>query len=352
MFGGGRQYPELERDLRINASQFGTFKTYDLSRELDAARKAGMSLDEFQTFAKSRIDVYNGFQKTEYNTLVARSRTAKQWERFKEEKLMYPNIEWLETGSANPRAEHLAFVGLILPQDDPFWTRNQPGNEYNCKCDWRTTDAPAAAGTPPDDISPARGLEGNPAETRELVTRRHPYFARNANAPAWVSDKALLRLPDEVAFTERTTPTGRKYKEHLLVDKAQEAANNRMFAELLLENGYKDVKLLPQINFNERVLRTRYFGAEYAKTHYAKNPDAFVDGVFIEFKTTNIKQITANIGQAAKQAERVVFIKITEPIQEHYLVNKINKQWKMDDRQNINKIIVFSNGQLQTFTRK
>ena len=121
VFGGGRQYPELEQLLRINAGRFGTYKTYDLCRQLDAARQSGMSLDEFQKFAKTRIGAYNGYQRTEYNTLVARSRTAKQWERFKDEKSLYPNIEWLQTASPNPRPEHLAFVGLILPQDDPFW---------------------------------------------------------------------------------------------------------------------------------------------------------------------------------------------------------------------------------------
>jgi hypothetical protein len=50
----------------------------------------------------------------------------------------------------------------------------------------------------------------------------------------------MLRLPDEAVFVERTTPGGKKYYEHKLVDRVGEAAGNREIAALLLENGYKD----------------------------------------------------------------------------------------------------------------
>jgi hypothetical protein len=350
VFGAGRKYPELEHKLRINAGRFGTYKTYDLCRKLDAARQGGMAKDEFKKFAKARIGAYNAYQRTEYNTLIARSRTAKQWQRFGEEKFLYPNIEWLKTASASPRPEHLAFVGLILPQDDPFWQRNQPGNEYNCKCDWRTTDKPASGETP-KDIPPAKGLDGNPADTGELVTAQHPYFARNNRAPAWVDDKALLQLPIDVAFVKKTSPTGKTYREHLLVDKANEAAGNREIAALLLDNGYKNVRLLPQIGFQEKVQRERYFGANYAKNHYAKNPDAVIDGTIVEFKSSRKTSLSKNIGKAAKQSD-VVIIKTTEQISETYIQNVIDRQWGMESRKNLTKIIIINDGKLYEFTRK
>ena len=350
VFGAGRQYPDLERELRLNAGKFGTYKTYDLCRELERAREAGLSLEEFKDFATGGIGLYNGYQRTEYNTLVSRSRTAKQWERFQDEKLHYPNIEWLRTASANPRAEHLAYIGLILPMDDPFWTNNQPGNLYNCKCDWRSTDK-AATKRPDTHYEPAAGLEGNPAETNELVTERHPYFKRNGKAPRWVDDKAKLQCPDEVCFVEKTTPSGNKYLEHLLVSKAQEATDNRMFAALLVENGHKDVKLLPKIKDTERSLRERYFGKDYAAKHLTTSPDAWADGALFEFKKSNIKQFTKRVGIAAGQSN-IAFIRVTEPISDKVLKFKINKQWDMSDRKNLEKIIVYSNGELKTFTRK
>ncbi|MDR1023596.1 MAG: hypothetical protein LBL94_10060 [Prevotellaceae bacterium] len=348
VFGAGRQHPELAEKLRINAGRFGTYKTYDLCRRLEAARNSGISKEDFVKLAKAGISVYNGHQQTEYNTLVARSRTAKQWERFKDEKFLYPNIEWLPSVSANPRPEHVEFAGLILPQDDPFWQRNQPGNEYNCKCDWRTTDKPASTGDLPKEIPPARGLEGNPAETGKLVTGQHPYFARNPKAPGWVEDKAILQLPDEVAFVQRTTETGKKYREHRLVDRAGEAVGNREIAELLLENGYKDVRLLPIINFNEKRLRARYYGEKFLSD--SKCPDSAIGSVMVEFKESKRKNISHNIGQAALKST-VAVIKTKSNVSEDEVKNIVSKQWNIENRKHLTEIIIINEGKVLVFKR-
>ncbi len=36
--------------------------------------------------------------------------------------------------SSDPRPQHLAWDGLILPRDDPFWQTNYPPNGFGCKC--------------------------------------------------------------------------------------------------------------------------------------------------------------------------------------------------------------------------
>jgi hypothetical protein len=340
---------ELADNLRINAATFGTFKTYDLCRELDAARQSGMALEDFNKFAKARISVYNGFQKTEYNTLISRCRTAKQFGKFQKDADLYPNLEWLATRSATPRLEHEKYAGLILPIDDPFWNSNQPGNEYNCKCDWRQTNKPSTA-KPEKIMPPAKGLEGNPAKTSELVTERHPYFTRNADAPAWVSDKAILQLPDEVAFVQKTTENGQMYLEHRLVGKTHEAKDNRMFAALLLENGYTNVKLLPQIEKGEKILRERYFGIEYARTHLTSNPDAMINNDIVEFKFSNNANLSINIGKAAKKSS-IAVVKLKTQVSDIHIDDVVKRQWKMNNRKNLNKIIIINDGKLRTFER-
>ena len=349
MFGNGRKYQELERELRINAGRFGTFKTFDLCQQLDKARQAGLSLEEFKEFATGHIGVFNGFQRTEYNTLVARSRTAKQWERFQEEKYLYPNIEWLRTASAIPRPEHLAYIGLILPQDDPFWTNNQPGNEWNCKCDWRTTDKAATNRPKEDEIYQASpGLEGNPAQSGELITEKHPYFKRNRNAPGWVEDKAILQLPDDVAFVEKITANGNKYLEHLLVGRELEAANNRAITQLLADNGYKDIRLLPIIRETEQGLRARYYGENFlSKT---KCPDASINGIMVEYKQTNRANLSLSIGKAAKKSS-IAVIRTTEYISDVHISDVVARQWSIDNRKSLTEIIVINNRQIKSFKR-
>lgn len=338
-FGSGRDYPQLERNLRLNASRFGTYKAYDLSRKLD-----GLSEEE----ARKVLKFYNGTQKTEYNTLVSRARSAKQFERFKEEADLYPNLEWLLTRSATPRETHLAFVGIILPITDPFWRENQPGNEYGCKCDWRTTDKPGTA-APSVYVPPAQGLEGNPTETGELVTRQHPYFDRNPQAPGWLDRKAVLQAPEEVSFISRATEHG-SYLEHLLVEGTYEAAGNRAIAELLLSKGYKDIKLMPQIYVTEKRLRERYFGKTYASKHPSKNPDFKVGSSLMESKGTNRRNLSQQILKASKQADSVI-IRLNEPMNEATVKQFIKGQWLLLDRSDMQEIIIYMNGNITVFKR-
>jgi len=140
----------------------------------DVEKEKGNKKD-FINKAKLASARFNQYQKTEYNTFVARCRTAKQWDTFLQEKHLFPNLTWIRSRSANPRELHLGYVGIILPQNHPFWQTNQPGNLWNCKCDWKTTDAQTTA--KPDKITPpAKGLDGNPYDTGKLITENHPYF--------------------------------------------------------------------------------------------------------------------------------------------------------------------------------
>ncbi len=170
-------YSELVTRFKYNAIQLAAAKSYKVTSEL-ADAKALLQGKQFEDEAKRIIQKYNRYQAAEYNTLTARCRTAKQWDQFKAEEQLYQNIEWLRTRSANPREQHLRYVGIILPRNHPFWLSNQPGNLYGCKCDWKTTDAPVT-GEPEAIIPPSKGLEGNPANTGVLVTNKHTYFRIN-----------------------------------------------------------------------------------------------------------------------------------------------------------------------------
>ncbi|MBQ0111690.1 MAG: hypothetical protein KBT03_01030 [Bacteroidales bacterium] len=61
-------------------------------------------------------------------------------------------------------------------KDDPFWTANQPGSLWNCKCDWQETDEPVTDGNPSNKRIVNQGLEGNPAITGEIFTDNASYI--------------------------------------------------------------------------------------------------------------------------------------------------------------------------------
>lgn len=159
--------------------------------------------------AKAVLNTFNRYQAAEYNTATARARTAKQWTDFNADPVaneLYPNLRWIRTRSANPRELHLRFAGLVLPKNDPFWLQNQPGNLWNCKCDWEETDDPTNTNDlTPDELDEyrsdgggihANGLDGNPAETGEVFSDQCTYFKQaGKNVPTLIirTERELFR---------------------------------------------------------------------------------------------------------------------------------------------------------------
>lgn len=45
-----------------------------------------------------------------------------------------PYLLYVRSASAEPRVQHLAWAGIILPADDPWWVTHFPPNGWHCKC--------------------------------------------------------------------------------------------------------------------------------------------------------------------------------------------------------------------------
>lgn len=69
-----------------------------------------------------------------YDTNLATAYAEGQWERIQRNKQVFPFLEYVKSAAENPRLEHLAYAGLVLPVDDPFWQAHMPIKEYGCKC--------------------------------------------------------------------------------------------------------------------------------------------------------------------------------------------------------------------------
>lgn len=79
--------------------------------------------------------------KTTFWANMNSARAAGQWERAQRSKRVLPYVLYVRTTSSDPRVEHLRWVGLILPIDDPFWTTHWPPNGWQCKCQVRMISA-------------------------------------------------------------------------------------------------------------------------------------------------------------------------------------------------------------------
>lgn len=247
----GDRYFDLQAQLQSNVTRFAAYKAYHLTEQLKKQREKWTDDDEYKKVAKAVLNTFNRYQAAEYNTATARARTAKQWTDFTSDPIaneLYPNLKWLPSRSANPREEHQVFYGLVLPKTDLFWQQNQPGNLWNCKCDWEETDAPATNERPATVC--AKGLEGNPAETGEIFTKECTYF-KYAGKEGKETIESFLRVTDggkyalekekpaeEESDKKANSPFGKdKIKKDTDLTKAIDNLKSGWF-----EQGFKEIK--------------------------------------------------------------------------------------------------------------
>lgn len=74
---------------------------------------------------------------TIYWANMASARSAGQWERAQRTKAALPYFLYVQTSSADPRPEHLEWVGTILPIDHEWWHTHMTPNGWGCKCQIR-----------------------------------------------------------------------------------------------------------------------------------------------------------------------------------------------------------------------
>jgi hypothetical protein len=339
---------EQAQRFKINLARLAAAKTYRVTAELDRLRadKDGVvrKWKDYKPLADKVIKMYNRHQVTEYTTFVNRCRTAEQLERFRQKAHIFPNIKWLQTVSAVPRERHLKLVGLVLPIDHPFWTDNQPGNLYNCKCDWTQTDDPVSTDIP-GPVRPDSGLEGNPLLTGEVATDKHPYFR---DIPNHVPDVGELMLPDNIAYFEHQDSSGKTWLEHSLLRKEPETERNRTIVEALLGK-YGSIKLLPRIHASRPDLRAKIYGKAYADSHPTQCPDALIDGEPVEFKSSSVRNMSRRVAAASGQSNTVV-LEVDEPLTEDYLKRFVKGIFNKKEIE-VKRIIIITDGRVYLFDR-
>ena len=116
----------------------------DMRSAVDKAISKGDTLADFKknfdTVVEKHGWVYKGGHnwrtKVIYHTNLRSSHNAGRWEQMTDPDVvkLRPYFMYRHSGSANPRAQHLAWHGLVLAYDDPFWNTHAPQNGWGCNC--------------------------------------------------------------------------------------------------------------------------------------------------------------------------------------------------------------------------
>ncbi len=190
----------LADSLRANVSRFSAYKAAIATEQIRSTARNGGDPEPV-------LHKFNRYQATEYSTAVNRARTGKQFAEFCQDRhlRLFPNLRWLPSTSADPREEHRVFWNRVWPKDDPFWNENQPGNLWNCHCDWEETDDDATADNPKSRVVEAhQGLEGNPAETGNVFSDEHTYISKAKLGKTQINMVGRDALRSEAKTTKKT----------------------------------------------------------------------------------------------------------------------------------------------------
>ena len=71
-----------------------------------------------------------------FETNIAMAHSAGEYARLTDPDTLavFPYWQYVHSGSRHPRQQHLAWNGMILRADDPFWKTHCPPTGWNCRC--------------------------------------------------------------------------------------------------------------------------------------------------------------------------------------------------------------------------
>lgn len=115
----------------------------DFRDAVDKAIAQGTTLEEFRKDFDAIVDMhgwtYNGGRnwrsRVIYDTNLRTSYAAGRWQQIQQVKQLRPYLRYRHMpGERYPRLQHLAWDGLVLPADHPFWRTHFPPNGWGCQC--------------------------------------------------------------------------------------------------------------------------------------------------------------------------------------------------------------------------
>ena len=382
-------FPSVNRDkdfkqqLRHSNEVFSAFKVHRAQNDM-AARllDSNGDLKPFNQWLKDVLPIAShqcgAWLRTEYDTAVLRAHQAADWQQFRREQDVLPNLKWMPSTSLHPGEDHRRYWGTIRPIDDKFWNEHRPGDRWNCKCSLTSTDE-AVTPIPVDDIhsEPQAGLKDNPGITGKTFSDNHPYFPDSCNDCPFYSPKFRDRLkslftnrvkdcyhcPYIDGCIERINEDGfkleRKYKNGgaLYIHRETEKSTGDYKAILTMSRQFakegSEVKITPRLHIKSEAYETVYaklIGSKYE----GKCPDFEVDGKFYEYegfvKPWKKRKIKNMLTHGMKQSPNVV-IDNTKGCSDRFIRSTIIKKLQANNGV-LNEVWIYEKGKVRLFFKK
>lgn len=183
-FGSKAGQKEFFGELGINVQAFSAAKTYQLTRELQAARRGAKSYKEYAERALPIYEKHQIWSESEHTTIMAQAQNAKRWKQIEAEADIFPKLRYSAIMDDVTSAICQALNGLCLPINHPVWRTKSPTNHWRCRCTLiqegksaRSTNSAKVERMMRfvDENLPGY-FQNNVGITGEIFTKDHPYF--------------------------------------------------------------------------------------------------------------------------------------------------------------------------------
>lgn len=299
------------RNLTKNVYHFSAAKNYQELRDMTLLLMDGDHVRSESEYLKAvetlNVKYNREWLFTERNAAIAGGQMAGQWGRFPEDSI----LRYMTAGDRRVRTSHRAIDRIRKPKSDPFWNTHYPPNGWNCRCD--VVEEISGYKPTSDEHTPSVDIpemfKTNLAKDGLVFPKEHPYYV---GIPKGEIRKAIAYLPAKNTYLSTKGSDGSLIEVNVMHGD-NEVKNNLIIANDLLECGYKDIRLLPDIHEKDAHLRRKFLPGAYKERNIRKNPDAWIrdqsgKDMVCDFKymTGNGRQLAKNIRLAADQAEYAV----------------------------------------------
>lgn len=190
----------------------------DFRQAVDAAIANGETLEQFRKRFDSIVAKYgwdynggrNWRSRVIYETNLRTSYAAGRWQQLQSIKQRVPYWEYVHSDAVqHPRPQHLAWNGLVLSADDPWWHSHFPPNGWGCQCTVRGRSKRDLADmgksgpdqAPPLDMQQVTIGQRSPGGPRDVETPAgvDPGFGYAPGRDAWLREQAQRAIEAESA---------------------------------------------------------------------------------------------------------------------------------------------------------
>lgn len=260
--------------MKQNIFKFSGAKTYGQLVELNQALNENGKPASWETFKTAGLGInekYNlNYLQAEYQTAKQAGYNATNWETYKRDIKLFPNLKYVTQNDNRVRDEHRILNGTIAPINGPFWAKYYPPNGWRCRC-YTTQTAERVSDNIPDvvkEIAPEFtlnvGISGqvyNEGATGKPV----PYFA--------LAKKAGKQVQKGFEFAKFTAP----------YDEVQGIRISPFADTVDLEDNFVDARVISKNHKLDVEIRPNVLIEDW------RNPELLINGILADRYAGSLK---------------------------------------------------------------